>query len=532
MTASGFGTPGKLSGGQFSVENGRQPRKKFHRFLFACGNERPLFHVRDEALCVLRSMDEDRRRNIVLSPRLKSQQGAFRCMIRNHLFRTGKNRFRGFIAIWLVSCLLFMMLPAQADGTDLMSLQKRLLELGYGIGTADGIAGPRTASAILLAQTLLADAGFDVLPTGTADAKTAELIMSEENEELLRTLQRGSRGSRVMEAQTRLIDLNLLRDSADGVYGANTETAVMAFEEKMEELLPGRIQRDGRLSADEYNLLLGDLGAYGFEAPAFFDDDHPENLKETYLYAKNACLINAVTGETLLEKAADEKAEPASTTKIITLLTALSMCDLDETIVIPDAAAEVPADSSLVPVYPGETMTMRDLLYAMMIRSGNDAANAAAVLCAGSTEAFAEEMNRKAAELGMENSHFINPHGYAAEGHYTTARDLTTAARYGMTLTPFRQMVTCLKYTLPATDKRDVLPIMLKWEIFDPESPYYIPHAAGIKSGYTSSAGFCYVGAYQENGVTLIATVMGGRGRNMAWTDLKRLFAYGMAVSE
>ena len=216
----------------------------------------------------------------------------------------------------------------------------------------------------------------------------------------------------------------------------------------------------------------------------------------------------------------------------MTLLTALSMCDLDETIVIPDEAADVPADSSLVPVTPGETMTMRDLLDAMIIRSGNDAANAAAVLCAGSTEAFMKKMNEKAAELGMENSHFVNPHGYAAEGHYTTARDLTTAARYGLTLTPFRQMVTCLKYTLPATEKRDVLPITLKWEIFDPESAYYIPHAAGIKSGYTSSAGFCYVGAYQENGVTLIAAVMGGRGRNMAWTDLKRLFAYGMAVTE
>ena len=175
-------------------------------------------------------------------------------------------------------------------------------------------------------------------------------------------------------------------------------------------------------------------------------------------------------------------------------------------------------------------MTMRDLLYAMIIRSGNDAANAAAVLCSGSTEAFAEAMNRTAADLGMEHSHFVNAHGYTAEGHYTTARDLVTAARYGLTQTQFREIVTCLKYTLPATEKRDALILNQKWEIFDPESKYYIPHAAGIKSGYTSSAGFCYVGAYQENGVTLIAAVMGCRGRNMAWTDLKRLFAYGMKV--
>ena len=215
-----------------------------------------------------------------------------------------------------------------------------------------------------------------------------------------------------------------------------------------------------------------------------------------------------------------------------TLITALSLCNPEETIVIPDEATDVPEDSTLVPVEPGEMMTMQDLLYGMMIRSGNDAANAVAVLCSGSTEAFAEQMNRKAVELGMTNSHFVNAHGYSAEGHYTTVRDLVTAARYGLTQELFRKIVTCLKYTLPATNKRDSLVLTLKWEIFDPESEYYIPNAAGVKSGYTSSAGFCYVGAYQQDGTTLIAAVMGGKRRSMAWTDLKRLFAYGMAVTE
>ena len=392
--------------------------------------------------------------------------------------------------------------------------------------------GEKTTAAVLLAQTLLSDAGFGVSPDGIPDKRTAELIMKEENSDLLRTLIRGSWGTRVREAQRKLISLNLLRDTADGKYGANTENAVAAFEALMADLLPERIESDGRLSAGEYALLMGDLSTYGLEAPIYFDDEHPEKLKGSYLYAKNACLINAVTGETLLEKAADEKAEPASTTKIMTLITALSMCNPDEKITIPDAAADIPEDSTRVPVYPGETMAMRDLLYGMMIRSGNDAANAVAVLCSGSVKNFAKKMNRKAEELGMANSRFVNAHGYTAEGHYTTARDLVTAARYGLTLDLFREIVTCLRYTLPATEKRDALAVNLKWEIFDPSSEYYIPHAAGVKSGYTSSAGFCYVGAYQENGVTLIAAVMGGRGRNMAWTDLKRLFAYGMAVSE
>ena len=440
-------------------------------------------------------------------------------------------QWKRLLCLMLLLSLALLSPPAAGEGADIRQLQERLLELGYEIGTADGIPGTRTSMALRLAQTLLADAGFDVLPTGLPDETTVSLINREENGDLLRTLRKGSWGSRVRTVQNRLINLNLLWDNADGSFGSNTEKAVLAFEEMMEEFSPGLARPDGKLSPAEYALLMSDLSVYGVEAPVFFDETHPGSLKEAFLFAKHACLINAVTGEVLLEKAADEPAEPASTTKIVTLLTALSLCDPEETVVIPPEAADVPADSSLVPVRPGETMTMQDLLYAMMIRSGNDAANAVAVLCSGSTEAFAEQMNETAQRLGMRNSQFVNPHGYAEEGHYTTARDLAIAARDGMTKELFRRIVTCLIYTLPPTETRDALPLLLKWEIFNPESEYYIPHAAGIKSGYTSSAGFCYVGAYQENGVTLIAAVMGDKWRNMAWTDLKRLFAYGMAVS-
>ena len=441
-------------------------------------------------------------------------------------------QIRRTLCVVLAVCLLGFVLPASADGTDIKTLQERLISLGYEIGTADGIVGKKTSAAIMLAQAALQESGYDVQPTGSPDSGTVSLIMQAENTDLLRTLRIGSWGTRVKTVQKQLTGLNLLQDSADGKYGANTETAVRAFEEVMEKLLPEKVKADGKLTPDEYSLLMGDLSVYGFEAPVCFDDSRPEKLNGNYLYAKHACLINASTGETLLEKDADTPAEPASTTKIMTLITALSLCDPDKVIVIPEEALDIPADSTRVPVYPGEKMTMKDLLYGMMIRSGNDAANSVAVLCSGSVDAFAEEMNKKAEELGMTNSRFVNPHGYTAEGHYTTARDLVTAARYGLLLPLFREIVTCLVYTLPATEQRKDPVISLKWEIFDPGSEYYIPHAAGVKSGYTSTAGFCYVGAYQENGITLIAAVMGGRGRNMAWTDLRRLFAYGMTAAE
>ena len=443
-----------------------------------------------------------------------------------------REQVRRVLCTALAVCLLGFVLPASADGTDIKALQERLISLGYEIGNAYGIVGKKTSAAIMLAQTALQENGYDVQPSGSPDSETVSLIMQVENTDLLRTLRIGSWGSRVKEAQRQLTGLNLLQDSADGKYGANTETAVRAFEEAMEKQVPEKIKADGKLTPDEYTLLMGDLSVYGFEAPICFDDSHPEKLNGNYLYAKHACLINASTGKTLLEKDADTPAEPASTTKIMTLITALSLCDPDKVIVIPEEALDIPADSTRVPVAPGEKMTMKDLLYGMMIRSGNDAANSVAVLCSGSVDAFAEEMNKKAKELGMTNSRFVNPHGYTAEGHYTSARDLVTAARYGLLQPLFREIVTCLYYTLPATEQRKDPLISLKWEIFDPNSEYYIPHAAGVKSGYTSTAGFCYVGAYQENGVTLIAAVMGGRGRNMAWTDLRRLFAYGITAAE
>ena len=230
-----------------------------------------------------------------------------------------------------------------------------------------------------------------------------------------------------------------------------------------------------------------------------------------------------------MERNADEQRYPASTTKILTLLLALEYGGLDETITIPQSAADVPADSSLTPVYPGEQMTMRDLLHGLMIRSGNDAANAVAELCAGSVDAFVQEMNRLSQKLGMHNTHFVNPHGYHNEAHYTTARDLAIAARDGLTDPVFCEIVTCMSYTLPATSRRKSLVINNIWEIFNPESDYYIPQAAGVKSGYTSAAGFCYVGAAQRDGRTLIAVVLGEPTRNRAWIDLSRLFEYGFA---
>lgn len=414
-------------------------------------------------------------------------------------------------------------------GDAVMELQQRLQDLGLSTGKADGIYGKQTAAGVTEAQRLLAAAGYDVAQTGEADADTLALLFDPEAEATLRTLRLGSRGDRVRQLQTRLIDLKLLSDDADGVYGNNTEAAVRLFEQRMIQLgLPG-LTLDGVATPGLVELIMSDLSVYGFEAPIYFDESAPLALTEDDLYAKACIVMEASTGNVLFSYEADTQLYPASTTKIMTLLLALERGGLDQEITIPACAADVPKDSSLVPVYEGEQMSFLDLLYGMMIRSGNDAANAVAELCAGSVDAFVARMNARARELGMTGTHFVNPHGYHDPEHYTTARDLAILARQGLTDPTFCQIVTCLRYTLPATSQRSELVIENAYDIFKPDSPYYIEGAAGVKSGYTSHAGFCYVGAAQRNGQTLIAVLLDAPTRNRAWTDLKRLFAYGFA---
>ncbi len=414
-------------------------------------------------------------------------------------------------------------------GDAVMELQQRLQDLGLSTGKADGIYGKQTAAGVTEAQRLLAAAGYDVAQTGEADADTLALLFDPEAEATLRTLRLGSRGDRVRQLQTRLIDLKLLSDDADGVYGNNTEAAVRLFEQRMIQLgLPG-LTLDGVATPGLVELIMSDLSVYGFEAPIYFDESAPLALTEDDLYAKACIVMEASTGHVLFSYEADTQLYPASTTKIMTLLLALERGGLDQEITIPACAADVPKDSSLVPVYEGEQMPFLDLLYGMMIRSGNDAANAVAELCAGSVDAFVARMNARARELGMTGTHFVNPHGYHDPEHYTTARDLAILARQGLTDPTFCQIVTCLRYTLPATSQRSELVIENAYDIFKPDSPYYIEGAAGVKSGYTSHAGFCYVGAAQRNGQTLIAVLLDAPTRNRAWTDLKRLFAYGFA---
>ncbi|NLG24080.1 MAG: D-alanyl-D-alanine carboxypeptidase [Clostridiales bacterium] len=265
-----------------------------------------------------------------------------------------------------------------------------------------------------------------------------------------------------------------------------------------------------------------------------YDSLRPESLTAGHLYATSAILIDGDTGRVLFEKDADRKRSPASTTKIMTLMLGLEALGdrLDDYITIPDEAGAVPKDSSVVPVKPGEKMTARDLLYGFMMMSGNDGANAVAVLSAGSLEAFIDRMNERAAQLGMTNTHFANAHGYTDEEHYSSARDLATLTREAMKDETFRRIVGTGSYTMEATARRGGLTVENTNLFGTGKTRYRYQFGTGVKTGNTDDAGYCLVGsATDDRGVNLISVVLNATATNSEarWIDTTRLMNYGFA---
>lgn len=266
------------------------------------------------------------------------------------------------------------------------------------------------------------------------------------------------------------------------------------------------------------------------DAPEY-DPAHPEALVEEQLYAKAAILIEATTGEVIFEKNADEMMYPASTTKIMTTMLGLQAGDMNATVTMDSVAANIPSDSSTIPLSVGETINFQDLLYATMIRSGNEGANLIAETVSGSIGAFVDLMNQTAVSLGCTGTHFANTNGLHDDTHYTTARDMAKIARAAMQNETFRNIVKTFSYKLPRSNLQRARVIMGNgdnWLNPNEENEYYYPLASGIKTGYHARAGYCYVGSAEKDGVSLIS-VLFYTSRNGRWTDSKKLMEYGFS---
>lgn len=264
--------------------------------------------------------------------------------------------------------------------------------------------------------------------------------------------------------------------------------------------------------------------------PEDYDKNIPQVLEEGHLNAASAILMDGVSGRVLFTKNARARMYPASTTKIMTLLLAVeSGIPLETPIIIPQQASKIPSDSTLIPVFPKDQMTFGDLLYGFMLASGNDGANAVAVLVGGSLDAFVERMNARATQLGCTDTHFVNAHGYHDPDHYTTAHDLALITQAALNLDICRQIVSCPRYTM--TIRRDgevITPTRANTNLLlSTDSGYYYKDCIGVKTGTHSMAGQCFVGAAERDGVRLISVALKCAQSNQKWVDTIRMFNFG-----
>ncbi len=215
-------------------------------------------------------------------------------------------------------------------------------------------------------------------------------------------------------------------------------------------------------------------------------------------------------------RAADERAFPASTTKIMTCILALESGKLDDQVTVGEEISPFTNISSLMGLQYGETVTLRDLVYGLMLPSGNDAGATIAVYLGGGIDGFVKMMNDKAAELGMTGTHYRNPHGTQDDDHYTTARDLATLMAYAMKNEAFREVDKTTSYTVPASNVRSE-PLELKTTnrllravSGDPVDTVY-PYAVGGKTGDTYAAGKCFVAVAERDGAKVIVVLLGDK---------------------
>ncbi len=218
-------------------------------------------------------------------------------------------------------------------------------------------------------------------------------------------------------------------------------------------------------------------------------------MKAQALSAQKAILLDALTGRVIYEKNADEQSLIASTTKIMTALIVCEQCNVLDRMKIPKEAVGI--EGSSMYLQEGEVLTLQELLYGLMLSSGNDAAVALAIYCGGTVEGFAELMNDKARVLGLNNTHFENPNGLDAPGHYSTARDLAKLAAYAMDNPIFAKTVSAKTVTVGQRYLRNHNKLL--WQV---------EGADGVKTGYTKAAGRILVSSAFRDNRRLIAVTL------------------------
>lgn len=211
--------------------------------------------------------------------------------------------------------------------------------------------------------------------------------------------------------------------------------------------------------------------------------------------AEKAIVMDGTTGQVLYEKDADERSLIASTTKIMTALVVCEQCNVLDRVRIPKEAVGI--EGSSMYLQEGEVLTVQELLYGLMLSSGNDAATALAIYCGGTVEGFAEMMNDKARVLDLKGTHFVNPHGLDAPEHYATARDLAVLACYAMDNPIFEQTVSTKNVRVGQRSLKNHNKLL--WQV---------EGADGVKTGYTKAAGRILVSSATRDGRRVVSVTI------------------------
>lgn len=287
-------------------------------------------------------------------------------------------------------------------------------------------------------------------------------------------------------------------------------------------------------------LLLSMLLMASILAPATQAAPAPE------IMAGAALLMDATNDEILYEKNARERMYPASLTKVMTALLVLEEVDagrlsLDQVVTASNTfSTGLTANGSTQDIRAGEQMSVRDLLYCLLVASANEAANILAETVDGSISTFVERMNLRAAELGCEDTHFVNPHGLHVDDHYTTAHDIYLIARAAMENDTFRTIVSTRSYEIPATNMHKARlfystnALLVTWYY---RESYIYDKAIGIKTGTTDEGGYCLLSAAKNGEDYLISVVLnapileleGGGTDRRQFTESRDLFKWGFS---
>lgn len=255
---------------------------------------------------------------------------------------------------------------------------------------------------------------------------------------------------------------------------------------------------------------------------AYLPYDAPE------INAHAAIVMDLDTGDILYEKNPHERMYPASITKVLTCLLAIEQGNVNDVLTVSDSVmAQVEEGSSSIGLVAGEQLTLKDALYGMMLNSGNECALSIAEYIGGSTEGFADIMNKRAKEIGCTDTHFVNPNGLHNEDHYTSCYDMALIGHIAYQYPEFKTLISSQLYTIPETNKNESRDL---WQenrlIYSGNGEYYYEYCTGGKTGYTMDALATLISFAERNGRRLVCVVMRCDPTTESYLDSIKLFNF------